>query len=261
MWPLHGSLSFCHEPTDHPRDRFVLTGHQPDQILLIRWIRPARAFRFRCQRDDTKHACEAGEDFGFHGVWVLMEQTHAGASCCTRSGIIRRSHPPNKVLYAQFLPHRWCASQAPEHSRLRRRVGLQHVLRNHLKRPLMGGGKDHWRRDARIHRIQPAGRTYAPAVARSQAWKIPLRPGRAQIVASNPTVGQKLGRYLHAHGVLADVLRAGVAGSVAEKSGQGLVAARFQRAAKHIACVFGHASTGASDRAQSQIQTRAGRLC
>lgn len=103
-----------------------------------------------------------------------------------------------------------------------------------LQRGDVRGREPHARRDARIERLRPARDAQAPAVARFESGKFPLRRGRGKIVAALPRELQKFFSHLDANGVKPDIAWPGLAETVAVKAGHRRLAAALKFPAEHI---------------------------
>src|SRR5215472_1667148 len=99
----------------------------------------------------------------------------------------------------------------------------------------MGGAQRDAGRLTGSERLLPARRTEAPAVARLQAGKTPLRHRRREIVAARLGEGEEFRGHDDANRMAAGILRAGVATSVAEEAGHWLDGAAFEPFAQDIA--------------------------
>src|SRR3984957_17826074 len=82
---------------------------------------------------------------------------------------------------------------------------------------------------------QPIRGGHAPAVSRHKPWEPIRRHGRTQVVANPALVRQKLFRHYRADRVTALVFRAASAAPVPVEASYRVGAARFQRAAEHVA--------------------------
>src|SRR5450755_164322 len=115
----------------------------------------------------------------------------------------------------------------------------QHRQGHDLQGPLMGGGQHDVRRGAIMVGPQPVSRRHAPAVARHEPGKLKLRSRGAEVVADAALMLQEPGGHDRADRVVADVLRPGVAASVAIEAGDRVGAARFQLTTQHVSVVHG----------------------
>jgi hypothetical protein len=80
----------------------------------------------------------------------------------------------------------------------------------------------------------PASDTNTPFIPGFKSGKIPLWPGRHQIVSVKHGEIEKFASSLDTHGVQTGIPRAGAAIAVAIKSGEWIAAATFQFRSKHI---------------------------
>ncbi len=110
----------------------------------------------------------------------------------------------------------------------------------------MGGGQYHRSRPPIAVRPQPIQRGDTPAVTGHQAREPIGRHRRGQVIADRALVFEELGRDHGANGVQADVLRPGRTAAVAVEAGDGVGAARLQRAAQYVAVGHGRQSRAAS---------------
>src|ERR1051326_8298992 len=96
---------------------------------------------------------------------------------------------------------------------------LEVLQRHDGKRFFMRGGEHDGRCDAGLERFAPASCTYAPSVARLQSGKAEVGLRRGQIVALRFGEGEELGRHARTDDVQAQILRTGVAATVAIEAG------------------------------------------
>ena len=110
----------------------------------------------------------------------------------------------------------------------------QHLQRHILQRILMRRLQPHMRPDPRLVRLLPHLRANTPRIPRLQPRKSPLRPRRDQIVPNRRLMQQKLLRHRHAHMVLANVVRPGIALPVPIETSQRIRATSLQNATQNI---------------------------
>src|SRR5665213_318192 len=112
---------------------------------------------------------------------------------------------------------------------------LQQYLEGHdFEGALVGGFKDHRAGGAGALHLEPARSADAPAVSGAETGEAKMRHRRREVVAELRGHGEKLLRHNAADGVNTEVLRRGVATTVAEKSRNGIGAAGFERLAEDV---------------------------
>src|SRR5262249_41639293 len=84
---------------------------------------------------------------------------------------------------------------------------------------------------------QPVARGDAPPVARDEAGEPVFGDRGDEVVADAALVLEELGGDDGTDGVAAEILRTGVAASIAVEPGDGVLTAGFELAAEHVACV------------------------
>lgn len=128
------------------------------------------------------------------------------------------------------------SAQSCEWLRLRhsQRVLLQLVEVHPFQRRNVRGVQVNARSHACVEGFFPARHAQTPAVARAQSGKTILRRGRRQIVALGARELQKFVGHHGADEVQAEVVFAGVATAIAQKSGQRVAATFAQRLAQNI---------------------------
>lgn len=104
-------------------------------------------------------------------------------------------------------------------------VGLEVPQRGELQRRRSRGGEDYGGRHSRLERLLPTGGDHAPAIARLEAGKHPLRLGSHEIVSAGNGKLEKLIGHHRADDMDAEITRPGPTGAVAVVAGQG-----FERA-------------------------------
>jgi hypothetical protein len=115
------------------------------------------------------------------------------------------------------------------------RVLLEDVERHGLERPLMRGGEDDERGDARLVGAQPRVRSHAPAVARLESGKAVVGRRGAQIVADALLILEEFLADDGANRVAPEVGRPGAAAAVAVEARERIGAADGKRATEHVA--------------------------
>src|SRR5438477_11260110 len=98
----------------------------------------------------------------------------------------------------------------------------------------MRGLKIDWRRDATAQRFFVARSAETPFVAGFEAWKIPFRMRRHQIVSLKDRIVEEFARDLHTNRMLPDVFRPGPAISITIKSRHRIAATAAQLGTQHI---------------------------
>src|SRR6476620_6255901 len=114
-------------------------------------------------------------------------------------------------------------------------------------------GEPHLRRLPRVERLLPARRAQAPAIARLQPGKSGGRNRDREIVAGRLREREKLGVYLGAYRMHAEILGAGLATAGPVEPGQRLRAAFGKRFAEHIARPGGPPRSGTGSVGHSHL--------
>jgi hypothetical protein len=110
----------------------------------------------------------------------------------------------------------------------------QDVEGDDLERGLVGGFKHDGAGCSCLVNLKPSAGADAPAIALLEPWEAVLRHGCGEIVAQPRRGCEELLCDDAADGVNAEIVGAGVAASIAKKTGDGVCAASFQRLAEHI---------------------------
>jgi len=110
----------------------------------------------------------------------------------------------------------------------------QHFHRHHFQRLFVGGFQAGRADDAGIVRFLPKLDADAPVVARFEAGEAVLGAGRNQIVADGRLMPQEFIAHLHANGVFARVVGAGVAFTIAIEAGERIGAAGLESSAENV---------------------------
>lgn len=121
----------------------------------------------------------------------------------------------------------------------RKRSGIDRVLFevfqvDKLERRDMCRFKHNTRRHASFQGLSPSQSTQAPAISWPESRETPFRVGGREVVPDMLGEGQKFFGHFGAYQVQADIVRPGVATSVAKKASQRFVAAILQVSAKHV---------------------------
>src|SRR5271155_285811 len=98
----------------------------------------------------------------------------------------------------------------------------------------MCSAQHHARCTPRLQCFLPPWCAQTPAIAGLQSRKTEFRDRRGEIIAAGLRILKKSRRHDGAHGVAADVLAAGVATSVAEKTRHRAQGADFESIAEHV---------------------------
>ena len=114
-------------------------------------------------------------------------------------------------------------------------VGPEHVERDQLERPLVGGGEHDRRGHAVVVGLLPPRRHHAPPVTGREPGEVPLRSRGRQVVADLQLVLEELRGDHRAHRVQADVVGPAGAAAVAVEAGHRVGAAGLELPAQDVA--------------------------
>ena len=123
-------------------------------------------------------------------------------------------------------------------------VRLELVERRPLQHGGMGCLQDQFRRFASIEGLFPAGGTKAPLITLGETLEAKSRHRGGEIVALGLAEFQKVVGYTGANHVYTGVIGSGIAASVSEEPGEGVLRAALKVCAEHV---LGHAAIGADE--------------
>jgi hypothetical protein len=115
-----------------------------------------------------------------------------------------------------------------------RRVRAQVFEQNEFERADMGSRKHHSRRASNLKRLLPSSNAQTPPITALETWKVKLRNGRTEIVASPRTEAKELLGHHCTHRVQPVIARTGAAVAIAIEAGARLVTTAFEFAAKDV---------------------------
>ncbi len=191
----------------------------------------------------------AGADFAVERIEAHGADAHFGLSRPRQrlADILDPQHVGRTIALEPQRAHRRRLLQIE-------RVLLQRVERDDRERFLVGRRQHDRRRDARLERLPPRRRAYAPAIAGLEAGEAEFGHRGDQVVALTARELEKRLRHLRADDMQAVVLRPGVAAPVAVEAGQGDRRAWLEWACQYIAVFGGNRGLPSAGRCQSTTE-------
>ena len=105
---------------------------------------------------------------------------------------------------------------------------------NEFERADMGSREHYGRRASNFKRLLPSSNAQTPPITAFETWKVKLRNGRTEVVASPRTEAQEFLGHHCAHGVQPMIARAGAAVAIAIEAGARLATTAFEFAAEDV---------------------------